>query len=87
LMTVQGALGLIVLFGLGLMGAGVPLERLLHSLVTAAAIVISFQFLRWDSAPAKTQARNNALAVAGALACAFAGMALLPGGWARAIAM
>jgi hypothetical protein len=86
LMTAQGVLGLIVLIGFGLLGGGFPLPRILHGVLTGLAIYASFMFLQWDGAPGKVQARNTALAVGGALACAFIGMLLLPGGLARVVA-
>lgn len=86
-MTVQGVLGLIVLIGFAMMGAGFPAARVLHSLITAVAIAISFQFLAWDGASSALQARNSVLTTAGALAIALAGMLLLPGGLARMMAL
>lgn len=82
-MSVQGALGLIVLIGFAAMGAGFPLARVVHSIVTGVAIAVSFQFLAWDGATSATQARNSVLTTAGALAITLAGMMLLPGGLSR----
>ena len=87
LMTVQGVLGLVVLIGFAAMGAGLPLARALHSIVTTVAIVISYQFMSWDGASGVTQSRNCVLMTAGALGVAFAGMLLLPGGLDRVTAM
>jgi hypothetical protein len=82
-MTVQGMLGLAVLVGFGMLGAGFPLTSIIHSIVNCIAIVVSFQFVRWNDAPSVTQARNGLLSVSGALACAVIGMLLLPEGLAR----
>lgn len=82
-MTVQGGLGLAVLFGFGLLGAGFPLTSIVHSITTCIAIIISFQFLRWNDASSAVQARNSLFSVSGALMCAVIGMLLLPGGLAR----
>lgn len=82
-MTVQGVLGLAVLFGFGMLGAGFPLTSIMHGIATCIAIVISFQFLRWNDAPSAARARNSLLSVGGALACAVSGVLLLPEGLAR----
>lgn len=82
-MTVQGVLGLVVLIGFGMLGAGFPLTSIIHGIVTCIAIVVSFQFLRGNDAPSAVQARNGLFSVGGALACAVIGMLLLPAGLAR----
>ncbi len=82
-MTVQGGLGLAVLFGFGMLGAGFPLTSIVHGITTCIAIIISFLFLRWNDAPSVVQARNGLFSVGGALACAVIGMLLLPAGLAR----
>ncbi len=84
-MTVQGVLGLVALFGLGALGAGFPLTSILHGIVTCLAIVVSFLFLRWDDAPVRVRARNSLFSVSGALMCAVIGMSLLPGGLMRIV--
>ena len=83
LMTIQGVLGLVVLIGYAALGAGWPLARVLHAVLTVIAIVVGFQFMRWDDAEDKTRARNSVLVVASALVCTFVGILMLPGGIAR----
>lgn len=83
LMTIQGVLGLIVLIGYGMLGAGFPWWRVLHGVLTVIAIVISWQFARWDRIEDKARARNSLMVIAGALVCTFVGILLLPGGVMR----
>ena len=84
-MTVQGGLGLVILFGFGTLGAGFPLTSIVHGITTCIAIIISFQFLRWNDASSVVQARNSLFSIGGALICAVIGMSLLPEGLARMV--
>lgn len=83
LMTLQGVLGLVVLIGYGALGAGFPWWRVLHGVLTVFAIIISWQFARWDHVGDRAQSRNQLLVIAGALVCTFVGIMLLPGGVMR----
>ena len=83
LLDLQALLGLIVLIGGGLAGAGFPRYRLEHAVLMLAAVVVGHLPSRWKQAPPAIRFRNALLCVLGALLLVIAGIAVLPGGLSR----
>jgi hypothetical protein len=83
LLDLQALLGLIVLIGGGLGGAGFPRYRLEHAVLMLAAVVVGHLPSRWKQAAAAIRFRNALLCVFGALLLVIAGIAVLSGGLSR----
>jgi hypothetical protein len=83
LLDLQALLGLIVLIGGGLAGAGFPRYRLEHAVLMLAAVVVGHLPSRWKQAAPAIRFRNALLCVLGALLLVIAGIAVLPGGLSR----
>jgi hypothetical protein len=83
LMDLQVLLGLIYLLATGFSGAGFPMHRIEHLVTMLVAAVVAHLPARWKSAPGPVRHRNALLAILVSLLLDIAGVAVLPGGWAR----
>ena len=83
LMDLQVLTGLIFLLWTGLTGAGFPVLRIEHAFTMLISAVIAHLPMRWREAADGLRFRNSLLAILGALALVYLGVARLPGGWAR----
>jgi len=81
LMDLQALLGIIVLVGGGLTGAGFPFYRIEHAVTMIIAVAIAHLPMRWRNAPGPLRARNNLVAILVSLALVAVGVAGLPQGW------
>jgi len=84
LMSLQAALGLVLLLWNGLVdGAGFPLYRLEHMGVMIVAVGLSHMSRRFKSATDTVRFRNTFLLILGVLVLIFFGISLLPNGLSR----
>ncbi len=83
LLDLQAALGLSYLVWSGVTGAGFPIYRIEHAVTMILAVIVAHLSVRWRSAEGVIRARNNLLAIAGALVLILIGVSLLPRGWTR----
>jgi hypothetical protein len=83
LIDLQVTLGFIYLLWSGMAGAGFPMVRIEHMTTMLVAAVVAHLPMRWKNAPDKVRFRNSFVAVLGTAVLIFAGVAVLPGGWAR----
>jgi hypothetical protein len=81
LFDIQGLLGIILLFGLGL-----ARHRIEHATLMIIAIVVAHLTARWKNAPVATWARNSLIVVVIALLLVIVGVAMLPQGWMGSVA-
>ncbi len=83
LMDLQVLIGTIFLFWTGFTGAGFPALRIEHTSTMIISAVVAHLPMRWRSAADGLRFRNSMLAILGALALVYLGVARLPGGWSR----
>ena len=83
LIDLQVLLGLIFFLWNGFAGAGFPRERWEHMVTMIVAAVVAHLPSRWKTLEDKRRFLYSMLAILGALALIYVGVALLPGGWSR----
>lgn len=83
LMDLQATLGIVYLVWSGLAGVGFPMFRIEHGTTMIIAAVVAHLPARWKNAPDAVRFRNTLFCVVGSLVLVLAGIATLPGGWAR----
>lgn len=83
LLGIQMLLGIVYLIWAGVVGWSLPWFRLIHGGIMLTAVTVGSLPERWHKEGASHLVRNSLLAVLGALALIYIGVASLPGGWAR----
>jgi hypothetical protein len=83
-LTVQAALGILLLFVTWSSSGTVARFQMEHAAVGLIAVAIGHASAMWRKRDATTRARNNVIDVIVVLIVIYVGVSLLPGGWSRA---